>query len=293
MPERSDVSRAVLFADISGSTLMYAVRGDAEAHRLNSMCLGLVREAVEKKGGRIVKHLGDAMLAVFDGSGDAVAAAADLQLRLDAPDCILHEEGVRVRVGISSGRVVLDDGDVYGDVVNIAARLVSLAGADEIFLSGRACEDLSKELRASTRLIDQLSVRGRPSSILVFEYLWKTDDVTATAGPRPREAACTLDVSWAGRSFVLGGERSKLTIGRGPEHDVAIDLEVVSRHHAEIVARGNRFVLCDLSTNGTYVQMDNGPLLRVCRDEITLTGSGRISPGREDAGVIEFRLLAR
>ena len=56
---------AVLFADISGSTLLYAIRGDEEAFRLSSSCLGLVQEELEACGGRIVKRLGDALLAVF------------------------------------------------------------------------------------------------------------------------------------------------------------------------------------------------------------------------------------
>jgi class 3 adenylate cyclase len=281
---------AVLFADISGSTLLYAMRGDEEAFRLSSRCLALVQEEVEKRGGRIVKRLGDALLAVFENDEAAVQSAASVQRRLDDPLCDLHEEGVLVRAGISSGSVVCDDGDVYGDVVNVAARLVSLAGAGEILLSAGAYERLPARMLASCRLIDRIAIRGRPDPVLVYEYVWQNEDVTTSLAARPVQPLWTLEITFGERFFVVGPERPRVTIGRTPDSDISLDLDVVSRWHAEVAMRGNKFVLADSSTNGTYVRADNGPLLRVCRDEVTLAGRGEIMPGREDAPAIRYCL---
>jgi class 3 adenylate cyclase len=283
---------AVLFADISGSTLLYAMRGDEEAFRLSSNCLNLVQEEMEACGGRIVKRLGDALLVVFTSGESAVQAAAGLQRRMDDPQCGLHEEGVHVRVGIAWGSAVFDDGDVYGDVVNVAARLVALAGADEILLAEGAHESLPARMQGSSRLIDRIAIRGRPDRVLVYEYLWQKEDLTASVATRRAEPAWTLEVRFAELRFLVGAARPRLTIGRTAESDITIDIDVVSRWHAEIVMRGDKFVLSDSSTNGTYVRLGNGPLLRVCRDEITLAGSGEILPGREDAPAVEFCLEA-
>ena len=126
----------VIFADISGSTMLCAVRGDETAYKLVSSCLNTLEAEVRRFDGRVIKRVGDAILAVFDAAEPAVHAAHAMQVALEAPDSEVHAEGVRVRVGIATGTAVLDAGDIYGDVVNVAARLTSLAGADEVFMAG-------------------------------------------------------------------------------------------------------------------------------------------------------------
>jgi len=282
----------VLFADISGSTFLYAIRGDEEAFRLSSACLELVQDEVSRHDGRIVKRLGDAILAVFDRSELALGASVAMQRRVNDPASHFPEEGLHVRVGVSSGTTVVEDGDVYGDVVNVAARLVSLAGADEILFSSRAYESLPQQMRGSSRLIDQLVIRGRPTGVVVYEYLWRNDDVTVNLGVRSQPTTTTLELAYEDLLFVVGAERPKLTVGRGPDNDVVIDREVVSRCHAEIELSGDKFVLRDLSTNGTYVCAGDGTILRACRDQVTLAGAGEIRAGEETAPPISFRLCS-
>ena len=72
-----------------------------------------------------------------------------------------------------------------------------------------------------------------------------------------------------------------------------LEHECISRTHAEVLARGERFVLVDRRPNGTYVYVDQGPVLRVLRDELTLAGSGRIVAGVELDPPIRFRITAR
>jgi adenylate cyclase len=273
---------SVLFVDISGSTLMYAVRGDTAAFALTSACLSLLEEQVCRFGGRVIKRIGDAILAVFNEAEQAVHSAIGMHHALGDPGCALHGEGVHVRVGIASGTAVQDGGDVYGDVVNVAARLVSLAGADEIFLSGDTHDALPLEMREAVRLIDQLSLRGRPDWVLVYEYLWRRDDATVSAGDRTtRGCRAALEVTFGSQVFALGTDRVKLTIGRDGDNDITIAEDVVSRHHADVVVRGDKFLLVDRSTNGTYVLTDGGDTFRVTREEVTLAGAGRIVPGRK------------
>jgi adenylate cyclase len=81
---------------------------------------------------------------------------------------------------------------------------------------------------------------------------------------------------------VVGPERPRINLGRDPDNDICIEDDVVSRNHAEIVLLGDRFVLIDRSTNGTYVYADNGPMLRLVREEIVLASAGRIVLGVEE-----------
>ena len=246
----------VLFADISGSTLLCAVRGDETAYKLVSTALALLEEQVQRVGGRVIKRIGDAILAVFDAAGPAVHAAAGMQFALEAPGCEVRAEGVRVRMGIATGTAVLDAGDLYGDVVNVAARLVSLAGADEVLL-------------------------------------WKQEGATVSTVVRPRGLAAALEITYSGQTYGLGPERPNLTIGRDPDNAVAISESLVSRHHAELVLRGDKYLLVDRSTNGTWVLTDGGDTFRVTREELTLAGSGRILPGRQTLQPLRYRVGPR
>jgi adenylate cyclase len=284
---------SVLFADISGSTLMYAVRGNAVAFNLTSRCLGMLEEQVTAAGGRTIKRVGDAILAVFDSAEAAVRAAAAMQHALEAPDSPIRSEGLHVRIGIATGGALLEGGDVHGDVVNVAARLVALAGADEIFLAGETYHALSGELQEAIRLIDQFALRGRPDWVHVYQYLWKRENTTVRETGPARGYVAALEVSYGPQVFALGPDLPKVTIGREDDNDITIPEDVVSRHHAEVVLRGDKFVLVDRSTNGTYVLTDGGDTLRVTREEVTLAGSGRIVPGRQTLQPVRYRVSPR
>ena len=283
----------VLFADITASTTLYAQRGDVTAFALASECLDQVDTGIAAAGGRVLKRLGDGVLALFDNPTQAVRAAVALRTALSAPDTTVWREGVRVRFGISCGPAMLVRDDVFGDVVNVAARLTTLAGGDEIFLSGKVYELLSPDLRGGVRLIDQLTLRNRPGSVLVYEFVGEEVDSTVSLGSRLRTSTAVMEVVFGEQLFVIGPERPRITIGRHVEHDIRIDHEAVSRHHADLALRSDRFVVVDQSTNGTYIHVDRGPVLRVVREEVALSGSGRIVPGIEPTPPIQFRITAQ
>jgi adenylate cyclase len=286
----ADAPITVIFADISGSTLLCAVRGDETAYKLVSTCLTILEGEVQRFGGRVIKRVGDAILAVFEQAEPAVRAAHGMQVALEAPGSEVHAEGVRVRVGVATGTAVLDAGDIYGDVVNVAARLTSLAGADEVFMAGETYEALPADMRDPIQVIDQLALRGRPDWVLVYRYLWKQEGATVSTNVRPRGYSAALELTYGSEKFQLGTSRPKLTVGRDPENDISIDETVVSRRHCEVVLRGDKFLLVDRSTNGTWVLTDGGDVFRVTREEITLAGSGRILPGRQNLEPVRYRV---
>lgn len=293
MPDEGQDRRkpvSVLFADMSGSVSMYAARGDAVAFKLNSTLLSLMERQVKGVSGQVIRCVGDGILALFDHSVDAVKAAANVLGEIDSNDSTLNREGIRVRAGISSGPVVLGGTDIYGDIVNIAARLAALARPSEILLSGSAFEELPEDVRRSARLIDKLQLRGRPEPVLVYQYLWKPDDMTVAYRARPKTALTTLEVTFRDKVFIVGIDRPRLTLGRAADNDVSVQSDTVSRYHATITHRGDQFVLTDSSTNGTFVETANRSTSRLLREDFSLLGSGRIHLGGEASEPITFRI---
>jgi adenylate cyclase len=284
----------VLFVDISGSTTLYAQRGDATAFGLTKACLDLVGDRVNGAGGRVLRQVGDGVLAVFDAPVTALQAAIQIIHAVEHPAAPPGSEGVRVRCGLSAGPAVLLADDVYGDVANVAARLVGRADAGEIFLSGTVYEALPVELRATVQLIDEMLLRNRPAAVAVYKYVPDNQLATIRTRARRRPATATMEVRYGDLLLVVGPERPRVSLGRDVGSDIRIDRDGVSRHHAEIVLRGDRFILVDRSTNGTYVQADNGPMLRLVREELVLTGAGHIVLGAEETPQpILYRVVAQ
>ncbi len=276
----------VLFADMSGSTAMYASRGDAAAYRIASRCIAIMEQAVTAEGGRVVKRVGDGILAVFDGVEPSVLAAANLVAGVRD-----HAEA-RVRVGISHGQAVLEPDDVYGDVVNVAARLVARGRPDEILLSGGARAALPPEMQRCTRFLDDVAVRGREARVAVHQFVGVEKNLTVAVRTAPIARASMLELRWGDDGIVLSADRPRCRIGRGSESDVRVDDGAVSRHHAEIALRGDKFVLADWSTNGTLVHREGMEPIRLLREELVLADAGTIHVGTSSAGAIAYRLLA-
>jgi adenylate cyclase len=284
----------VLFVDISGSTTLYAQRGDAAAFGLTKACLDLMREQITTAGGRVLRQVGDGVLAIFETPVEGLRAAIDTIAAIEDPGRTLSREGVRVRGGLSYGPAVLLADDVYGDVANVAARLVSRAAAGEIFLSGNVYDALPDEVRAHVQLIDQMLLRNRPTAVSVYKYVPDSIRATMKAGTRRLPVTATMEVTHGERLFVIGPERPRVCMGRDPGNDIRIDEDFVSRQHAEIALHGDRFVLVDRSTNGTYVYADQGPVFRLVREELDLTGAGRIVLGVAEApAAILYRVTPR
>jgi hypothetical protein len=144
------------------------------------------------------------------------------------------------------------------------------------------------------QLIDEMLLRNRPTPVLVYKYVADGPLATIRAEARRRTSTAILEVSHGDLRFVVGPERARVTMGRDPENDIRIEDEVVSHKHAEITGAGDRFMLVDRSTNGTYVHPDNGLVLRVLREELVLTGAGRIVLGVEEtSNPILYRISAR
>jgi len=286
---------AILFADLGESTHLYESLGDEKARSITSKCLARMIEVVGRHSGRLIKTIGDEVMATFPTADQAADAATDI---LAAVSAFSGSDSVRLgaHVGFHYGSVIHEEGDVFGDVVNVAARIVSLAKNGEILTTRQAVDALSPGRRACARQIDRRSVRGREEVLEVFQFMAETEDVTSMFGVAFSEdrRAGRLLVSFGSQSFVVTPEHSSLSIGRHRENDLMIDDTRVSRRHATIRLRHAKFVLRDESTNGTLVVIEDGRPIALHREDLTLHGSGRfgVTPevGSDTELPISFRV---
>ena len=276
-------SVAIVFADISGSTSLYERLGDAEARYRIGICLEQLTGVVIANQGRVVKTSGDDMLCVFQDTTSAALAACAMQESLvqgsDATEPLLV--ALSVRIGMHVGPAIQEKGDVFGDVVNLASRMVGQAKTGQIITTRLFVEQLPPLLQSATRLIDHTEVRGKKDAIDLFEVLWQQEEATFMSmnlQVRPASGA-RLRVRSGERTLTIGRGLSTLVLGRSSTAELHVNEVLASRLHARLEYRRGKFFLIDQSTNGTYVRKGKEKLF-VRREEIALTGSGEISLGR-------------
>ena len=194
---------------------------------------------------------------------------------------VVEGRPLAIRVGFHFGPTLLEDADVFGDAVNLAARMTSQAKSGQILTTGATVEHLTGPRRNSCRQIDLTQVKGKREEIAIYEVLWQAEDATIMRAPwaTQQRAGGRLVLIAAGTRLELGEGQPSLTIGRGEQNDLVVHQPVVSRLHARVEYRNGRFVLTDLSANGTYVAADGGGGSYVHRDSQELTGSGTLGLG--------------
>ena len=283
----------VLFADVSGSTKLYETVGDAAAHAAIDLCVKLFANITEEHGGRVIKTIGDEVMSIFSQAADAGRAAVDIQLGVASMPPV-DKVRLGVRVGLHYGPVVEREGDVFGDTVNLSARLTEMAARGQIITSQETVERLGDLQRLDCRKLYAIPVKGKEKDVQICEILWTdVDDATQLAAPRTRneKANITLRVSYRGRNVVLPTERKTLVLGRDATADLVVAERMASRMHCEIESRQDRFFLTDRSANGTWVSIDGTDEVVLRREESMLHGHGFISLGQPRAGsaeVVEF-----
>ncbi|MEO1575541.1 MAG: adenylate/guanylate cyclase domain-containing protein, partial [Pseudomonadota bacterium] len=151
MPTNTEL--AILFADVVGSTKLYELMGDQKARSTVQRCIDLMARATEANKGKVIKTMGDEIMATFDRVDDAVDAAAAMQQYI-SDDLDVEDVPVAIRVGFHFGPVMLEDGDVFGGAVHTANRMTNQAKAAQIITTAVAVSHMSAEWQSWTRQID-------------------------------------------------------------------------------------------------------------------------------------------
>lgn len=284
----------VLFADISDSTRLYETVGDAAAIETIDRCIGLLREATGSVGGRVVKTIGDEVMAYFSKPDAANVAAANMQQSIDNQPMVA---GIKLglRVGFHYGPVMLRGEDVFGDTVNVAARLVKQANRGQIITSQDTVEMLNPVFRGWTRRLYAIPVKGKSAEIELWEVIWRQNvNVTSITsyGVAVKPKSISLSLSYGDVTRMLRRSPDSIDIGREVMPNGLIVSEPnASRQHCTITRRHDLFVLSDHSANGTFVTVEGDAEVMLRREEFTLRRTGWISLGQpraEGGTCVEF-----
>ena len=275
-----EAERTVLFADVCDSTGIAEALGNVASRSIISDILGKLRSATESMNGTVVKTIGDEIMCAFESPMDAIAAAVDMQR---AVSTMLPVNGIqaRVRIGLHSGTVLLEGGDLFGDVVNVSARVVNLAAGEQVLTTGTTIGKIADGL-VPYRSLGVHGVKGRDESLHLCEVLWRgeTAQMTVMAPKLDRMPKAELEIQLGDQMLALKGDaKTTLSIGRGAECSLVVPSSSASRAHADVLTRGGRFYLDDHSTNGTYVKPEGANEVFVHRDQALLQGSGLIRLG--------------
>ena len=285
MATRETDTLAILFADIAKSTNLYETLGDKIAQNIIGDCLSLFSDVSAQHHGTVIKTIGDEIMCTFPTADDAVEAGMEMHLALeDMP--VADRPGYpppNIYVGIQWGPVVREGNDVFGDAVNVAARMVAFAKQRQIITTEHTVNALSQEHQASARCIDKTTIKGKSGKISIYEVIWERHDVTVMVEDSldAMTLKARMEIRFHDNLVEVDENRPSISLGRQSHNEVVVNDNRVSRSHARIEYRRGKFVLIDQSTNGTYVVIQEKKKITLKRDEAQLLGNGIISLGRE------------
>ena len=152
---------AIMFADIMGYTAIMQ-QDEAKAMQLRDKLKSKLDEELSLHGGRLIKFSGDGALCSFSSALEAVKAATSTQLLMQ------QEPIVPLRIGIHQADVVFDESDVYGDGVNIASRLESMAVPGSIFVSAKVVDDIKNHTDIQTVSLGKFVLKNVAAPMEIF-----------------------------------------------------------------------------------------------------------------------------
>lgn len=287
MRESNQKSQTILFADIANSTRLYDQLGNELARSLIALCLDLLMSQTKKRRGKVVKTIGDEIMSTFSFPDQAVSAAILMHEEVKA-NKTLAAHHVQMRIGLHHGPVIEDNNDIFGDAVNIAARMVGQAKAGQIITNSLTLDLLDVRHQSKARLLDQTRVKGKSQPIDLYELSWGHPEeltmITTFSGKLTGnygKHVAAMQLEFHHQQVTVNREHPVVTMGRDATNTIVIKDPKVSRLHARIELRKNKFMLVDQSTNGTHLLRSDGQTALLRRDEIALPEEGLIGLGEK------------
>jgi|CXWL01.1.fsa_nt_gi class 3 adenylate cyclase len=291
---------AVLFADVCGSTALYEKLGDNVARKMIADCLQTLADKVLVHQGKIIKTLGDEIMAIFASAEDAFLAACAMQTAVKN-ELPANGASMFIRIGFNYGEVIKESNDVFGNTVNVAARVAAITRAGQIMSTREVLNVLPVGLQHRMRLIMRAEFKGKRDHQDVYQVIEDQEDMEATrcgmpAYRKPPENDNEVVLRYRNHSIRVNNNHRGVSLGREEFCNIVVKNSLASRLHTQIELRLGKFFIADQSTNGTYLRFNDGSTVHIIRQEALLTGGGSISLGQSFADnpdeLIEFSIAA-
>ena len=287
------VHTTIVFTDLHGSTAVFEALGNAKATALVTQITHWIGERCEAHGGRVVKTLGDGVLAMFPQTQGAIDAVIDIQRsHLKSVARLDKSPAMPIRIGVASGEVELVQGDCYGDAVNVASRLCDLSGPHQIWANASALQSVAEGQGVTFRVLGPINIRGRAEPCTVYQVEWREEQASdfltmqgeldpGQIGGDQDALGRELELTWMGTTKVFKAFDLPVYIGRVRTAEFVVNDPRVSRTHVRFDWRNGSVVLVDVSSYGSWVRFGAGSsapvLLR--REECVLHGQGELALG--------------
>lgn len=280
----------VVFADLTGSTGVFESLGNAKATQAITRLTQWIGKVCEAYRGHVVKYLGDGVLVVFPDNVDAVEAVVELQrVHRDRIRNWPEQLKMRLQLGVARGEIVEQDGDCFGDAVNLASRLSDLSGPDQIFATEAVIGHLPSDTLIRSRNLGAMDIRGRVEACRVHRIEWQSEvasesftvpaSLSMSSQPKPGPAA-SIELSWLDINTAFVSSELPIFLGRDNDAEFVVQDPRVSRRHARIEWRAGKFYLEDVSSYGTWVRFsDSAAVVALRRQECVLLLQGEIALG--------------
>ena len=278
----------VMFASFIGTSSVVEAAGEDAAQNALARCFERIGGAATSCGGRLIKTMHDKamiLVATPDGAADAAVAIHTAVGEFPAVSAVKLALGI----GFHYGPVIQKDTDVFGDTVNLAARLGEQAAKGQIITTQETGELFSPIYRPWMRKLGTIDVKGRSDQVEICELVWRADDSATLVAKRRTvsQGVQKLKLKYRGGEVVRRREKDAVVIGREHDCGLVVEEDQASRHHCTIERRGDKFVLADTSSNGTYVTIQGEEEVRLQREELTLSKRGWIAFGQPRAAAKE------
>lgn len=287
-----------MFADIAGSTKLYESLGDQEANRLIQQCIDQLTAITAQHNGTVIKTIGDEIMASFTNANDAIDAAIQMQSNISGDE----SSKLSIRVGLQYGPAISKEGDLFGDTVNVAARMADVAKARQIITTEWCIQKLTADRKKNARLFDHTRIKGKDEEFNIYIINWEEDGnatrfATAYSIKNISAAKMLMVLKYSDKEQIVTDQdmAAAIIIGRESTCNIALNANYASREHASLSINRGKFVLTDHSSNGTYVRFKGQEELFLRRESLPLIGDGYISLGEAvnelSPTIISFSIL--
>lgn len=275
---------AVLFADICGSTALYENLGDDLARKTISRYIDTLSGVVADHQGALIKTIGDEIMATFSSAEAAFNAACAMQTAVanEQPSSGIP---LHIRIGFNYGEVIKESTDVFGNTVNVAARVAAITRAGQTMSTQAVFDAVPENLRNKMRKIMRAEFKGKQELHEIYQIISDQEDVLSTriGIPSFRKSPGSNDemtLRYRNQSIKVNKERKSVVLGREGTCDLIVQNDLASRQHVRIELNFGKFIIADQSTNGTYIRSNDGNIVHLTREESVLRGNGSLSLGQ-------------